>query len=164
MTAKIIQSIATVIVAALLLWGVLAVVHRCAPKPAPAQIQPKPKPIAITAPAVITHESVTPDSVLHEIATLDTLIATERTAVDLGIRYDETDNLFNIKANIHEQPLPKEKPVRFAMEIDSGWTGKDGYNPDVVGVAAGVQIAERYRILGYINTKKTFGIRLGVNL
>ncbi len=169
--ARIAQSIAAVIVVVLLLWGVMQVLNRCAPEPAEPTSDHFTDvgnmvvtPITVTAPAVITHESVTPDSVLHEIATLDTLITTERTAVDLRVRYDEADNLFNIKAQILEQPIPQPKPVRLAIEIDSGWTGKDGWNPDVVGVGVGVEVKERYRILGFVNTKKTFGLRLGVNL
>lgn len=121
------------------------------------------KPVYITAPAVIETLFVAGEP--HEIARLDTTITNDHVAVDLGIRYDETDNRFDTRVSVTQTPIiVPPKLFRLATAVDIGWDGKEGWNPQVVGIGAGVKIREKYSIMGTINTQGTYGIRFGVDL
>jgi hypothetical protein len=112
-------------------------------------------------PAVIINENG------HEIATLDTtLVSADSTAtIDMAIRYDETDNLFDINADITTQAKTvtiTKKPPFVALTGGIGIGFQNGMELKNAQIDAGVRFVGKYDVTAFINTDKTFGIRFGI--
>lgn len=103
-----------------------------------------------------------------EYARMDTSLVSDsgRTEVKMGIGYDEYRNQFDLRARIIETPPVPQPPRLFGLttSLDIGYRNFDDAVPEVIGIGAGVKIVEKYSIEATINTDKTYGIRLGVDL
>jgi hypothetical protein len=116
----------------------------------------------------------------HEIATWAAVIDTNRVTVDIGLRYDEKTNVFDlirfkargVRDSIYvEKPIyisvpERPKPVAFTAALGVGFaTDTQDRNPTLRTAAldAGVVIIGKYRLTGWADTNLTYGIRIGVD-
>lgn len=116
----------------------------------------------------------------HEIATWATVIDTNRVSVDIGLRYDEKTNVFDlirfnargVRDSIYvEKPIyisvpERPKPVAFTAALGVGFaTDTQDRNPTLrtAVLDAGVVILGKYRLTGWADTNLTYGIRMGVD-
>jgi hypothetical protein len=112
----------------------------------------------------------------HEVASIDTLLTSpdKKTTIDLGVRYDEQSNLFDLDTTISTtrdsiyiekiiDRTPKPKFIGFTTAVGVGFNGKDGINPDYVCLDAGIKFLHKYNTTLYADTRKTFGVRFGVD-
>jgi hypothetical protein len=114
----------------------------------------------------------------HEIATWAAVIDTNRVSVDIGLRYDEKGNIFDlirfnargVRDSIYvEKPIyisvpERPKPVAFTAALGVGW-GKAAGETELQSAVldAGVVIMGKYRLTGWADTDLRYGIRMGVD-
>lgn len=161
MNAKIVKAILGVLALVILGFGVAWILRSPRPEPTPL----KPTIITITD-YEARIDTVYVDSVPREVASMDTLLMSEDKAVsvDLGIRYDEHDNEFDLRSVITHTPVrPKPRLLALTTSLDLGWREFDDAEPERIGVGAGVKILDKYSIQLTADTDKTIGIRLGVD-
>ena len=125
-------------------------------------------------PAVIEHtqivykqmpakvETLVVDNVPREYATYEAEKDTNNVHLSLKIGYDELDNKFDVKADIFsKEKVLEPKKVQFSSSIGIGFK-PDDIDPDYAVLDAGIKI-KNYRITAFADTRKTIGVRLGVD-
>jgi hypothetical protein len=123
-------------------------------------------------PAVI--ETLYVNREAREIATYNAVIDTNQVSVDIGLRYDEASNLFDLirfhavpeKKNVIVSTTTNNKPKPFGLTggVSVGFQKKeDGYGLASAGIDCGVVFAGKYSATAGIDTNGTLSVRLGVN-
>ena len=125
-------------------------------------------------PAVIEHtqivykqvpakvETLVVNNVPREYATYEAEKDTNNVHLSLKIGYDELDNKFDVKADIFsKEKVLEPKKVQFSSSIGIGFK-PDDIDPDYAVLDAGVKV-KNYRITAFADTRKTIGVRLGVD-
>ena len=111
-------------------------------------------------PAVV--ETLLVNDVPREYATLEAEKDTNDVHLSLKVGYDELDNKFDVKTDIYSTKQKiKPKTVQLTSSLGIGF-GSQGLDPDYAVADMGVKI-KNYRITAFADTKKTYGIRLGVD-
>ena len=102
-----------------------------------------------------------------EYATMDTTLVSPsgNAAVDLGIGYNEGNNLFNLKANFSEtipeiNPVIKKSLITPIASVGVGFA--DSLMLHDAELALGVEFAEKYSVSVFGRSDLTYGLRFGV--
>ena len=128
-------------------------------------------------PAVI--ETLIVNSEPHGIASYAETIKKDKTTVDLDIKYDITSNLFDVNAGIYSirdsvhietiktiEKTIKPRFIGFTSAVGVGFE-KDDTSGQIGLVssdfALGVKFVNRYSMSAFVDTRKSFGLRFGVD-
>jgi hypothetical protein len=115
----------------------------------------------------------------HGIASYTETIKKDKTTVDLDIKYDLTDRVFDVNAGIYsvrdsvyvETIKTIEKTIKHKFIMFTGAIGVGFEKDDTSGqiglansdVALGIKLANRYSVCAFVDTRKSFGMRFGVD-
>lgn len=99
----------------------------------------------------------------HTIASMDTTLYSDDLAVKiaLGVDYDKTDDLFNVRANIEQFPV-KVNPKLFGLVAGVGVGFRDSLRLNDAELSAGVEMNEKYSLSLFGRTDRTYGLRFGM--
>lgn len=127
-------------------------------------------------PAVI--ETLFVNNELRSIASYSETIKKDKTTVDLDVKYDIAGNLFTVDVGVYSvrdsiyvetvktiEKMIKPKLVGLTGAIGIGF---EKNNDGQVGlsksdIALGVKFVNQYSVLAFVDTRKTFGLRFGVD-
>jgi len=126
-------------------------------------------------PAII--DTVYVDNHAYELASYKEVIDTNKVHIELDVKYNEYSNLFDIRHNIStvrdsiyvERIITKVIDKKHKLIGFTGGTsiGFSDSERDIelysAGIDLGIKLAGKYSASAFIDTKKTFGVRLGVD-
>lgn len=127
-------------------------------------------------PAVI--ETLIVNNEPHGIASYRDSIKKDKTTVDLDIKYDIADNLFDVNAGIYSvrdsvytetiKTIEKTIKPRFlglTTAVGVGFSKPPGKEIGLkqADISAGLKLAGKYSLSAFADTEKTFGLRFGVD-
>lgn len=115
----------------------------------------------------------------YEMAYYHTKIDTNRVSVDLSVRYNEHSNLFDVAHHIVTQrdsivietvkEITITKPpkfIRLATQLGIGLRydkERSEIRHESADVALGIKFIDRYSVLAFVDSRKTYGLRFGVD-
>ncbi len=113
----------------------------------------------------------------HEVAVYRDTVRKDKTTVDLDVCYDVYERSFDVNADIYSvrdsvfvmkemvrETTVKPKLLGFASELGVNFEQDNGsVGLASVDVGVGVKIAGRYSIYAVVDTRRTVGLRFGVD-
>lgn len=115
----------------------------------------------------------------HGIASYSETICKDKTTVDLSVRYDIADSVFDVNAGIYSvrdsiyvesiktiEKVARPKFVRLTGAIGVGFekdSARAGVSPASSDISIGVKFVNRYSVCAFVDTREVFGLRFGVD-